>query len=80
MPQSSFTSQYQQTKKAQLERSNRVPEGEKKSQTDWSTKQARAPGTETAELRVYQPGMTIRPLPARQKREKQKRKSQAGLQ
>jgi hypothetical protein len=43
---------YQQTKKAQSEKSNRVPEGEKKPQRDWSTslKQARAPGTETAEL------------------------------
>ena len=28
---------YQQTKKAQSERSNRVPEGEKKSQTYWLT-------------------------------------------
>ena len=39
---------YQQTKKAQSEKSNRVPEGEKKPQRDWSTslKQARAPGTE----------------------------------
>ena len=35
---------YRQTKKAQSERSNRVPEGGKKSQRDWSTslKQARA--------------------------------------
>ena len=43
---------YQQTKKALMsEKSNRVPEGEKKSQRDWSTslKQARAPGTEAAE-------------------------------
>jgi hypothetical protein len=43
---------YWQAKKAQSERSNRVPEGEKKSQRDWSTslKQARAPGTDIAEL------------------------------
>jgi hypothetical protein len=42
---------YRQTKKAQSERS-RVPEGGKKSQRDWSTslKQARAPGTDIAEL------------------------------
>jgi hypothetical protein len=53
----SFTSRYkllyQQTKKAQSERSKRVPEGRKKSQKDQSTslkEQARAPGTETAEL------------------------------
>jgi hypothetical protein len=43
---------YPQTKKAQSERSNRVPEGGKKSQRDWSTslKQARALGTDIAEL------------------------------
>jgi hypothetical protein len=43
---------YQQAKKAQSERSNRVLEGERKSQRDWSTrlKQAKAPGTEIAEL------------------------------
>jgi hypothetical protein len=43
---------YRQTKKAQSERSNKVPEGGKKSQRDWSTslKQARAPGTDIAEL------------------------------
>jgi hypothetical protein len=49
---------YQQTKKAQTERSNRIPEGEKKSQRDWSTslKQARAPGHRNcrAKLKVYQ--------------------------
>jgi hypothetical protein len=41
---------YQQTKKAQSERSNREPEGGKKSQRYWSTslKQARAPDTDTA--------------------------------
>ena len=59
---------YQQTTKAQSERSNRVPDGGKKSQRDWSTslKQARAPGKETAELSK---GSTrddhpSRPLPA----------------
>jgi hypothetical protein len=38
---------YRQTKKAQSERSNRILEEKKKSQSDWSTslKQARAPGT-----------------------------------
>ena len=44
---------YRQTKMAQSERSNRVPEGRKKSHRDWSTslnKQARAPGTDIAEL------------------------------
>jgi hypothetical protein len=43
---------YQQTKKAQSERFNKVPEGGKNSQRDWSTslKQARAPGLDTAEL------------------------------
>ena len=43
---------YRQTIKAQSERSNRVPEGGKKSQRDRSTslKQARAPGTDITEL------------------------------
>jgi len=51
---------YRQTKKAQSERSNRVTERGKKSQRDWSTslKQARAPGTDIAELSWGSTGMT----------------------
>ena len=60
------TVKLRQTEKAQSERSNRVPEGGKKSQRDWSTslkQAARAPDTDFAELRVYRDDHPSRPLP-----------------